>query len=155
MKAEIVNPFLHATVDVLRTMAGVEARRGAPRLKGAGEPSFDISGLVGLSGQVQGYVALSFREPAAFYVVGRFLGEPVQETNAQVRDAVGELANIVAGGAKRVLAEQGYDLKISIPTVVVGRNHTVSRPRGIPCIEIPFDTDGGPFRVELCLKLEP
>ncbi|RMG87876.1 MAG: chemotaxis protein CheX [Candidatus Dadabacteria bacterium] len=154
MKAEILNPFLAATLDVLKTMAGIEPQRGQPRLKGADEGSFDISGLVGLSGQLQGYVALSFRESAALYVVSRFLGEPVADLGGQVRDGVGELANIVAGGAKRVLADQGYDLKISIPTVVVGRDHVVSRPRGVPCIVIPFETQGGPFQVELCLRLE-
>jgi len=72
-----------------------------------------------------------------------------------VKDAVGEMANMVAGGAKRVLAAAGCDLRVSIPSVVVGPGHTISRPRGIPCIEIPFETERGAFSVDLCLKLEP
>ena len=154
MKAVILNPFIQSTVEVLRTMAGIEPRRGTPRLKGGEDSSSDVSGLIGLTGQVQGFVAVSFRESAALYVVTRFLGESVETVDAQVRDAVGELTNIIAGGAKRVLAQAGYDLKISIPSVVVGVNHSVSRPRGVPCFEIPFETDAGPFSVELCLKLE-
>ncbi len=154
MKALILNPFIQSTIEVLQTMAGIEPRRGTPRLKGGEESSYDVSGLIGLTGQVQGFVAVSFRESAALYVVTRFLGEPVDTVDSQVRDAVGELTNIIAGGAKRVLSHAGYDLKISIPSVVVGVNHSVSRPRGVPCFEIPFETDAGPFSVELCLKLE-
>jgi chemotaxis protein CheX len=154
MKAEVLNPFISATVDALRTMAGIDPRRGAPRLKGAQEQSYDVSGVVGITGQVKGFVVLSFSERAALHVVGGFLGEPVAGVDAQVSDAVGELANIVAGGAKRVLSEAGYDLTISIPTVIIGKSHVIARPTGIPCFEVPFETDAGPFGVELCLKSE-
>lgn len=154
MKAEIINSFISATLDALRTMAGVDPRRGSPRLKGAKEQSYDVSGVVGITGQVKGFVVLSFRGSAALHVVGGFLGEAVHELDDQVSDAVGELANIVAGGAKRVLSEAGYELTISIPTVIVGRDHVIARPSGVPCFEVPFETEAGPFCVELCLKSE-
>lgn len=154
MRAEILNPFLEAAVEVFRTMAGLEPRRGVPRIKGQEAGAFDVSGVVGFTGQVQGFVALSFREAAALYVAGAFMGEAVSAVDAEVKDAVGELANMVAGGAKSALAAAGYELRISIPSVIVGPGHSISRPRGIPCFEIPFETQGGPFSVELCLKLE-
>ena len=153
MKAEIVNSFISATLDALGTMAGIHPTRGTPRLKGAKEQSYDVSGVVGITGQVKGFVVLSFRESAALLVVTGFVGERVGGLDEQVSDAVGELANIVAGGAKRVLSEAGYELTISIPTVVVGRNHVIARPNGVPCFEVPFETQAGPFCVELCLKL--
>ncbi|NTU59463.1 MAG: chemotaxis protein CheX [Deltaproteobacteria bacterium] len=154
MKAEILNPFISATRDVLQTMAGIDPRRGTPRLKGARDVSYDVSGVVGITGQVKGFVVLSFPKPAAFRVVSSFLGEPVTAVDEHVIDAVGELANMVAGGAKRVLSDVGYDMTISIPTVIVGKNHVITRPTGIPCFEVPFEIDVGAFSVELCLKLE-
>jgi len=154
MKAEIINPFIVATIDVLETMANIKPERGAPRLKGKEDTSYDVSGIVGLTGQVQGCIVLSFRESAAIYVVTSFLGDKVEGIDDTVKDAVGELANIVAGAAKRALAESGYALKISIPSVIIGKNHSISRQSGIPAIEIPFETEAGPFSVELCLKLE-
>ncbi len=154
MKAEILNPFLAATVEVFRTMAGLELRPGALRVKGQEDGSFDVSGVVGFTGQVQGFVALSFRESAALHVAGAFMGEAVAAVDADVKDAVGELANMVAGGAKSALAAAGYDLRISIPSVIVGPGHTISRPRGIPCFVVPFDTGEGTFSVELCVRLE-
>jgi chemotaxis protein CheX len=154
MNAEILNSFVSATVEMLRAMAGLEPRRGDPRLKGHDDASYDISGVIGLTGQVQGFIVLSFPAAAAFHVVSAFAGEPATEIDEGVKDAVGELANMVAGGAKRALAEAGYELRISIPSVIVGPGHTISRPTGIPCFEIPFETEAGPFSVELCLQLE-
>ncbi len=154
MKAEILNPFIQATGEALRTMAGIDPVRGAPRLKGREDTSYDVSGIVGLTGQVQGFVVLSFGEAAALDVVRHFCGERVTSIDERVKDAVAELANIVAGGAKRVLSDAGYSLRISIPSVVVGKSHVISRPRGVPCFEIPFSIQAGAFGVELCLKLE-
>lgn len=155
MKAEILNPFIGATIGALKKIAGIEPRRGDPRLKGRNEGSYDISGIVGISGQVKGSVNLSFREAVALQVVGGFVGEAVHAVDDHVIDAVGELANIIAGGAKSVLAEAGYDLKISIPTVIVGHDHVICRPKDIPCLEIPFWLEAGPFSVELCLASAP
>lgn len=154
MKAEILNSFIHSTEEALRTMAGIDPKRGVPRLKGREDVSYDVSGIVGLSGQVQGFVVLSFGEAAALYVVSHFSGERVHAVDERVKDAVAELANIVAGGAKRALSDSGYSLRISIPTVVVGKSHVISRPKGVPCFEIPYETLAGAFGVELCLKLE-
>ena len=154
MKAEILNCFISATVSVLRSVAGVHPRQGRARIKKADDASYDISGVVGLTGQVQGLVVLSFREAPALEVVGRFLGEPVSKVDDQVLDAVGELANIVAGGAKKALVDAEYDLKISIPSVIRGRDHKIWKPTSIPCFEIPFEIGSGPFAVELCLKSE-
>ncbi len=154
MRAEILNPFISAALDVLGTMAGIKPRIGSPRLKGREDKSYDVSGIVGLTGQVQGYVVLSLCEAAALYVVSSFVGERAERIDEHVKDAVGELTNMLAGGAKSALAAAHYDLRISIPSVVVGPGHVISRPRGIPCFEVPFETAAGPFSVELCLKLE-
>ena len=155
MNAEIVNAFVVSILDVLQTMAGLEPRRGEARLKGADERCYDVSAVVGVTGQVQGFVALSFSVAAALHVVGCFLGEAMGRVDEQVKDAVGELANMLAGGAKKALASTGREMRISIPSVIVGPSHRIARPRGTPCLEVPFETEAGPFSVELCLSSDP
>ena len=66
-------------------------------------------------------------------------------------DAVGELANIIAGAAKADL--QGLNVTISLPSVVVGTNHKVTTPKDIPSIVIPFSCTHGEFVVEVCIAL--
>ncbi|MFC1855950.1 chemotaxis protein CheX, partial [Thermodesulfobacteriota bacterium] len=68
-------------------------------------------------------------------------------------DAIGELTNIIAGGAKKIFSEQGSHFKISIPNVVHGKDHIINRPQDVPCIAVTFSSDVGPFAVEISLKI--
>ena len=72
-----------------------------------------------------------------------------KEVDDDVLDAVGELTNIVAGGAKAELEE--YQLAVSLPSVITGRNHEVHFPSNVQPICIPFDTDWGEMSLEVGL----
>jgi chemotaxis protein CheX len=62
---------------------------------------------------------------------------------------VGELANMIAGGAKKDL---GCVASISCPSVVIGPGHTIARLSDVPCIVIPCKTPVGDFAVEINIK---
>lgn len=122
MKAEFVNPFLNAILGVLSTMAQIEAKPGKPYVKTERASMGDVSGLIGLAGnQMKGSLAISFTEPVIFQVAKNMLGEEVTSVNDVVTDLVGEITNIVTGGAKRTLSEMGYDFDLAIPGVVAGK----------------------------------
>jgi chemotaxis protein CheX len=67
-----------------------------------------------------------------------------------VLDAVGELANMVAGQAKAELEE--YELNVSLPNVIIGEGHEICFPSDITTIAVPFDTDFGPLQLEVGLE---
>ena len=54
--------------------------------------------------------------------------------------------------ARRLLIQDGFSLSISVPTVVVGKGHKISRSGDVPCIAIPFKTAFGEFEVNVGLK---
>ena len=54
MEARFINPFLEGTVHVLKTMAFIEPEPGKPYLKRDNNAIGDISGIIGLTGQVRG-----------------------------------------------------------------------------------------------------
>ena len=72
--------------------------------------------------------------------------------NKNVEDAIGEIGNIVVGDARRSLIQDGHQLNISIPTVVIGVGHKISRSGDVPCIAIPFTTEFGDFEVNVGLR---
>jgi chemotaxis protein CheX len=80
------------------------------------------------------------------------LMEEIQEMNQAVQDAIGEIGNIVVGDARRLLIQEGFHLNISIPTVVMGKGHVISRSGDVPCIAIPFRTEHGDFEVNVGLR---
>jgi len=108
---------------------------------------------VGLSGRAVGTVVLSFSEPVALKAASTMLQTEATRINAEVLDAVGELTNIVAGGAKAQLEE--LDLMASLPSVITGRNHEVHFPSNVTPICIAFDTPWGKLSLEVGMAPVP
>ena len=152
MQVAFINPFLEAGVNVLKTMAFTDPKPGKPFVKKAGEPSLgDISGIVGLTGPVQGSLAISFSTAAILHIVSSMFGEPVIEIDADVKDAVGELSNMICGDARRRLEENGYSFAGAIPTVIVGRDHEILHAVPGPSIVVPFTIGTEkPFFIDAC-----
>ena len=74
----------------------------------------------------------------------------ITQDHEDFTDAIGELANMVAGGAKSQF--EGMDISISLPNVVIGQAHVVSATKKSPRIIIPCTTDVGPFEVEVGME---
>jgi len=147
MRAEYINPFITSLNNAFLTMLGCEVHRGAISLKDDSSPKYEISGIVGLSGKAVGTVVMSLSEAVALKAASTMLMSETTEINADVIDAVGELANMVAGGAKAELEE--YQLHLSLPSVITGRDHEVRFPSDVTPICVPFDTQWGPLAVEV------
>jgi chemotaxis protein CheX len=151
MDVRFINAFLDGTVDVLKTMAFMDPRAGKAFLKKDNAAKGDVSGVIGLTGAARGSLALSFSEPCILKVVSNMLGEEQTSINGDVKDAVGELTNMVSGAARKKLEAEGLSVSAAIPTVVSGGGHSIRHVLGGPSIIIPFDTESGPFFVDVCL----
>ena len=153
MNVEIINPFLESVTNVLSTMAMLESTPGKPSLKQDDIAKGDVSGIIGMSGgNVTGSMAISFPKKVAFEIVKRMLGDDISEVNETVTDLVGEMTNMVAGGAKNQLMENGYDIGMATPVVVAGEGHEITHQAAGKRILLPFTTDVGEFYVEVCLE---
>ncbi|MBI4666081.1 MAG: chemotaxis protein CheX [Nitrospinae bacterium] len=148
MKSEYINPFLQATLNVLSTMANIQADPGKPYLKTDKKSVGDISGVIGLTGASRGAIVISFTTDAVCKVVGSMLGETYTDLSPDVRDAVGELTNMISGDARRRLAELGIVFEAGIPTIVAGKGHEIESITKGPVVAIPFTVDGHMFVVE-------
>ncbi|MGL1903553.1 MAG: chemotaxis protein CheX [Fibrobacterales bacterium] len=137
VNVEHVNPFIKATIYTFETMIHTTIKPGKLHLKDNSHTTHDISGIIGLSGEARGAVSLSFPQECAFDVVSEFVGEPVTELDEHLTDAIGELANIIAGYAKKYL--ENLDVQISLPSVITGRKHTISDAKDVMAMVIPFE----------------
>ncbi len=148
-----INPFIEATVNVLQTMAGIEPKAGKPFLKAGKQSTGDVTGLIGLVGKdTKGSFAVSFEENCIIKIVSNLLGEEITKMDGDVLDAVGEVTNMISGGARAKLSEMGVDLDMAIPTIISGKGHELTQITEYPIIVVPFETEAGSFFVEACLK---
>jgi chemotaxis protein CheX len=153
INVEYINPFITATLQTLEVMAGMRPTRGSPFAKADCVAKGDISGVIGLAGDdTVGSVAITFPEGLAKRIYASMVGEEAPSLTAEVKDAVGEVANMIAGGAKAVLAQGGHSFRIAIPAIVVGSNHTIDHKGGLPCLVVPFQLEKQTFWLEVSFK---
>ncbi len=153
MNIEFVDPFVASTVKVLATMANTQATPGKPFVKSDKSAKGDVTGIVGLTGnKAKVSLAITFTEAAILHIYAEMLGEHVKEVNDSVIDCVGEITNMLTGGAKAILAQKGHKFELAIPSMISGRNHTVSHHTTGQVICVPLDTPAGSFSIEVCYE---
>lgn len=133
-------------------MAFIEPIAGKPYLKEDQIAMGDVSGVIGLTGDARGSVAITFASSCIFAILANMLGEKHPEINAEVMDAVGELTNMISGDARKRLEAEGLIITASLPTVISGENHIIKHVLGGPSIIIPFSTAHGRFLVDVCIE---
>ena len=52
MNVEYINPFLIAVQNVFDTMIGLPYKLGKPTVKNSDMTAYDVSGIIGISGEV-------------------------------------------------------------------------------------------------------
>lgn len=150
MDQSLIIPFIKTTKNLFETMFQMTVNIGDPRVKDSTGPSFDVSAIIGMSGDMEGAVVLSFPRATAQRVVSLFTGSEVGDSSEDLCDAVGELVNMIAGGAKAQF--QGRAVSISCPSVVIGKDHVVSGRKDVVCLVIPCSCDCGEFNVEVAVR---
>lgn len=149
MRAKHINPFILSTLGVFDTMIQCPLTRGTPYMKKGNLPEHEITGIVNYSGKAEGCVVISLSLPLALHSTTVMLEKEVDQVDHDVIDAVGELANMIAGQAKKHLEE--LRLRVTLPTVVAGRSHHIGYPEGVTAMCIPFEGEHGSMLVEFAL----
>ncbi|MFQ5649184.1 MAG: chemotaxis protein CheX [bacterium] len=157
-KEDLLQDFVDSTIDVLTTMSGLDVTYDGMRkidgvVDGLGITAcMDITGVLGFSGGRRGSVLITFSDAIALKAIGGMLGMEFTEVDADVRDGVGELVNMIAGGAKTKLQNKGIDFELSIPNTVIGSNHKITAPAATTRTRLDFGTPHGKFFIEVYLK---
>jgi len=152
MNIDHINPFIVGMTQALQQQVGVTPHRSNLGLKQGNVPAHDVSVFVGVSGSAYGSVVLSFPRQTAVGVVKRMNAE--QDISADcLLESVCGLAEMAVEKARDLLAESGIKAFTSIPRVVMGSSHYIHTPREVPCVEIEFESELGPFTLEVALKV--
>ncbi len=154
MKNTYVQPFVDAAVKVLETMAFT-----TPTLRAIGPwkktlAAGEVVGIIGLSNEnenLQGFMSLGFTETCICRVVSKMLGEEYLSICDEVREAVGEIANMISGQARKGLSSQGIKLQAALPSVISGNDLEIDGSEKTPRVMISFDTEDGPFEIGVCI----
>lgn len=152
MDVKFINPFLDGTLEVLEKMAFIKPVAGKPFAKINDTACGDVSGIIGMTGDATGSLALTFSEECIIYITNKMLTENHTEINKEVLDTVGELTNIISGAARKMMEKDNLKVFAGLPAIVFGRGHSVRHIVKGPSIVLPFQTEKGSFVIDVCLQ---
>jgi len=153
IREQLLEPFIAGASLTLTELAQVEPavrstyRTALPRTLG------DISAVLGLTAEGGELLVLSFPAQTAASLAGRVLAEVTTAPDDElIRDCMGELANVIAGQAKTLLAETPYQLLLATPRVLSGPGLEVGSRPGVEGLVVVFGSEAGDFALQVCLK---
>ncbi len=152
MDNKLIQAVRDTTLDVFQTMVSMDPVPDEPIHGDKAPLNGGISGIVGIAGKVKGTITIHFDKKMAAKVASNILEEDIEEINEDVEDAVGEIANMVAGGAKTKLFKSGIAFDISIPAVIAGEDYTMETKMDGEAALLPFTVGKEKFFVEVSLQ---
>ena len=147
MNLELINPFIKSTSNVLATMATMDIKEGEA-LECKDLPPADVTGIINMvSDRVEGVLAVSFTKPVIFELTKRLVGIEPTDIDEIVEDMVGDITNMVYGGAKTLLDEEGYNFDMAIPSVIQELDLDIDFPHDNMVAVVTFTTEVGEFYI--------
>jgi chemotaxis protein CheX len=148
----LLEPFIEAARTALGEMAGTEVVVQAVFQTSTHRAWGDLAAVVGLRSATDATLVLSFPKRTATALAGRILAGVTQEVDENlIRDCVGEIANVVAGQAKTMLAGGPYRFAFAIPQVIADAKEWPPA-QGLDCLVVAFHSDQGEFNLQLYRK---
>jgi chemotaxis protein CheX len=143
-----IRTFLHGTTHYFEVATRQPAFVGSPYLMSPGAPEMhEYTGVISVSGRRDGVVYLT--APRGMLTVLLMSMNESDVSHENMCDVVGEVANTIAGYARR---DFGNQFVISVPTVLAGSSEKPQLPKGGQPIVIPINWRSHSARLVVCLK---
>jgi len=152
MKVEYINPFLKASMEVLKMMAQMEMITGKPFLKTSPFTAENLIIVVGITGEIRGQAVISMStEMAKTIASNMMMGMPVPEIDEMAKSALSELGNMIMGNSATLLFNAGVNIDITPPTLMMGENLSISSGQ-MTTISVPLECPQGHVNIDISMK---
>jgi chemotaxis protein CheX len=153
---QIVNEIRAAAEEVFSTMLNLELRFAESYCdKRPAHPLDGVICLIGLAGKWTGTGTLSCSAEFACRIASQMLMTEYVQVDAEVLDAVAEIANMILGNVKTAIERSLGTMGMSIPTVIFGKNFLAKSCGDETWSVAVFDCEGQRLEVKLFLKPAP
>ncbi|RMF87589.1 MAG: chemotaxis protein CheX [Nitrospirae bacterium] len=151
MPAVTSDDIYQAVHEIFQSMLGVEPELRTLEREEAPLHNQGIAAIVGYAGESEGSVVFTCGLELAAQLAGLMLMEEgLDPESEEVDDAVGEIANMVAGQLKNLVCEGGNEVQLSIPVIVRDGDYRLPVPDSYDRWRLTcFHVDGSPFYVEM------
>jgi len=153
---QLVSMMRAAAEEVFSTMLGAELKFAKSYSdEGPSHPSDGVICLIGMAGEWAGTGTISCSAGFACRIASQMLMSEYTVVDAEVLDAVAEIANMILGNVKTELEGLLGSMAMSIPTVIFGKNFLAKSFGDETWTVTDFECDGESFEVKLFIKPAP
>jgi chemotaxis protein CheX len=150
---QIVRDIRASAEEVFSTMLGSELLFAESYCdKGPSHPLDGVICLIGMAGEWTGTGTISCSAEFACKIASRMLMAEYAVVDAEVLDAVAEIANMVLGNVKTALEKSLGAMGMSIPTAIYGKNFLAKSFGDEAWTVVVFECEGQRLEVRLFLK---
>lgn len=150
--AEQLNAFIIPSVEIIEGLAKIPAQVGILRRQEWTIPPDTLIILIGLRGDLNGDILFQFDPLILTQILQSLIGNvPFSHSDPIYLDAMGEVANIIAGNATGRLEALGFQTTITPPHVLTGED-IKQRITGKEGIVIPIRSTMGEIGLSLFLE---
>ncbi|MGL4388312.1 MAG: chemotaxis protein CheX [Brevinema sp.] len=152
MLVNYINPFVEATFEIMSEILHSPVKRGQLHLKKVGENMYDISIIIGVTGNVAGRIIFGMEESTAVKLSEKLNDDTFDSLNELVCSTVSEISNMITGRAVTKLAKENLAFNFSAPTLIIGDKIAVVDTHGVEALVIPIDTGYGMIFINIAFK---
>lgn len=140
-----------ATKEVFLLMVGtvLESAKVAPW------EGHEFTAMVGLAGDLCGVLSVRCGQDSANRIAALMLDLPEDKAAKHAWDALGEVANMIAGNYKNKINGKSDRCMLSVPTVITGADYTFRSLTVASVIAVQFSFERRPVAVTLEFQGEP
>ncbi len=151
MKAEYVNPFVSAAINVFQMMVGVTPEKGNLSARKGIFTSQQCNIVLGVTGKLEGQIIIGMSVFTADKIASKMLNTTIRTFDELAASAIAELGNMISGSALTELASRGIQCNLSPPSLIRGTNVRISTLE-IPTLVIPLNTELGEIEINVGLQ---
>lgn len=149
----LVKQIIDDTRSVYSTMLGLDLMHLPLEVDPMEHFKDCVSAMVGLAGTYNGLVSIHQPCSLAIKATEAMLDMEITEIDQDVFDALGEIANMVAGNVKQHLSKGGLDVRLSTPSVATGSDYIICAKQA-NSLNLLFDLDEEWLLVSIVLEMD-
>ncbi len=151
MKADFVNTFIKAGVDVFGGLINEAVTRGKPTKSSCLFPHFNMAAVIKVFGSVNGFVIYSMDSHLANRLASDLLcGMPIPNHSLLIKSSISEICNMICGKAVTIINDHyKYEgIEISVPIFLDDANNKIYK-QNLISLNVPLMTSYGVVALSL------
>jgi chemotaxis protein CheX len=141
VETKYIDPFVEA-IQYIFQQFGMSSQSGEPKPTENPFSGKDVYTVIGVTGELRGQVYLGLSKDTSLGVVSAMMGGmPIAELDEMGQSALAELFNMICGNAMTRFSAEGLTLDITPPSVVIGKELTISSSK-VKILSVSFEITG-------------